>query len=75
MPDRGCWGLSRSLATFSLDSVPTDAKDRIRREQFVAVTRGEVHAVVHDVLPLHRAADAHALMDAGQVFGRIVLTP
>jgi NADPH:quinone reductase len=67
--------LSRSLATFSLDTVPADAKNRIRRSQFVAVTRGELHTVVQDVLPLERAADAHALMDAGQVFGRIVLTP
>lgn len=67
--------LSRSLATFSLDTVAAEAKDRIRHEQFVAVTRGELSAVVADVLPLERAADAHRLMDAGQVFGRIVLTP
>lgn len=67
--------LSRSLATFSLDSVEAAAKDRVRQQQFVAVTRGELHAVVHDVLPLERAADAHRRMDAGQVFGRIVLTP
>jgi NADPH:quinone reductase-like Zn-dependent oxidoreductase len=67
--------LSRSLATFSLDTIAPDAKDRVRQEQFVAVTRGELSAVVADVLPLERAADAHRLMDAGQVFGRIVLTP
>ncbi|TLH71962.1 NADPH:quinone reductase [Mycolicibacterium cosmeticum] len=67
--------LSRSLATFSLDTVAAEAKDLVRREQFVAVTRAELSAVVADVLPLERAADAHRLMDAGQVFGRIVLTP
>ncbi len=67
--------LSRSFATFSLDTIPPDAKDRIRADQFIAVTRGELSAVVHDVMPLERAADAHHLMDAGQVFGRIVLTP
>jgi NADPH:quinone reductase len=67
--------LSRSFATFSLDSVAADAKDRVREQQFVAVTRDELHAVVQDVLPLERAADAHRQMDAGQVFGRIVLTP
>lgn len=67
--------LSRSLATFSLDTVAAEAKDRVRQEQFAAVTRGELSAVVQDVLPLERAADAHRLMDAGQVFGRIVLTP
>jgi NADPH:quinone reductase-like Zn-dependent oxidoreductase len=47
----------------------------VRQQQFDAVTRGELSAVVADVLPLERAADAHRLMDAGQVFGRIVLTP
>lgn len=67
--------LSRSFGTFSLDSVAADARDRVRQQQFVAVTRGELHAVVQDVLPLERAADAHRHMDAGRVFGRIVLTP
>lgn len=67
--------LSRSFGTFSLDSVAADARDRVREQLFVAVTRGELHAVVQDVLPLERAADAHRQMDAGRVFGRIVLTP
>lgn len=67
--------LSRSFGTFSLDSVAADDRDRVREQQFVAVTRGELHAVVQDVLPLERAADAHRQMDAGRVFGRIVLTP
>lgn len=67
--------LSRSFATFSLDSVAAGARDRVREHQFAAVTRGELHAVVHDVLPLERAAGAHRQMDAGQVFGRFVLTP
>ncbi len=31
--------------------------------------------VVHEVLPLEQAALAHKKMDAGEVFGRIVLTP
>jgi hypothetical protein len=30
---------------------------------------------VHEVLPLERAALAHRWMDAGQVFGRVVLAP
>lgn len=67
--------LSRSLATFSLDSVEAAARNQVREQHFTAVLRGELHAVVHDVLPLDRAADAHRLMDAGRVFGRIVLTP
>lgn len=66
---------SRSVATFSLDTVPTPDRDAARAEQFAAATRGELHAVVHDVLPLDQAADAHRQMDAGTVFGRVVLVP
>jgi len=71
----GAFQQSRSVATFSLDTVPAAAKDAARAEQFAAAARGELHAVVHDVLPLDGAADAHQRMDAGEVFGRIVLTP
>ncbi|MFD2028765.1 zinc-binding dehydrogenase [Promicromonospora aerolata] len=66
---------SRSVATFSLDTVPTSERDAVRAAQFAAAARGELHAVVHDVLPLGQAADAHRQMDEGTVFGRIVLVP
>ena len=66
---------SRSFATFSLDSVPTAERDAVRADLFAAAARGELHAVVHDVLRLDEAADAHREMDAGTVFGRIVLVP
>jgi len=33
-----------------------------------------LQAVVHDVLPLDQAVDAHRRMQAGEVFGRTVLT-
>jgi NADPH:quinone reductase-like Zn-dependent oxidoreductase len=66
---------SRSVATFSLDTVPVPKRDAVRVAQFAAATRSELHAVVHDVLPLEQAARAHREMDAGRVFGRIVLTP
>ena len=66
---------SRSVATFSLDTVPTPDRDAVRAAQFAAAARGELHAVVHDVLPLEQAADAHRQMDAGTVFGRIALVP
>lgn len=71
----GAFQQSRSFATFSLDTVPTPARDAVRAEQFAAAARGELHAVVHDVLPLDQAAEAHRQMDAGTVFGRIVLVP
>ncbi len=71
----GAFQQSRSIATFSLDTVPVTARDAVRAEQFAAAARGELHAVVHQVLPLEQAAQAHREMDAGRVFGRIVLTP
>lgn len=66
---------SRSVATFSLDTVPVAERDAVRAGQFLQATPGELHAVVHDLLPLENAADAHRQMDSGSVFGRIVLIP
>jgi NADPH2:quinone reductase len=66
---------SRSVAMFSLDSVPAAAVGAARAEHFAAAERGELHAVVDEVLPLQAAAEAHRRMDLGMVFGRIVLTP
>lgn len=71
----GAFQQSRSFATFSLDTVPAAALGAVRAEQFDAAGRGELHAVVHEVLPLDQAAEAHRRMDAGTVFGRIVLVP
>lgn len=36
--------------------------------------RGELTSVVHEVLPLERAALAHRKLADGEVFGRIALT-
>ncbi|WP_036960631.1 zinc-dependent alcohol dehydrogenase family protein [Promicromonospora kroppenstedtii] len=66
---------SRTFGTLSLDSVSAPALAAVRAEQLVAAARGELHAVVHGVLPLDQAAEAHRQMDAGTVFGRIVLVP
>jgi Domain of unknown function (DUF1707) len=43
--------------------------------QFEAASRGELQMVVHELLPLEQAVLAHQKMDAGEVFGRIVLVP
>lgn len=66
---------SRSVATFSLDSVPRDALASARTELFRAAAAGTLSPVVDAVLPLADAAEAHRRMDDGEVFGRIVLTP
>jgi NADPH2:quinone reductase len=66
---------SLSFATFSAATVPATDRNAVRGEQFAAAARGELDTVVHEVLPLDQAVPAHQRMDAGEVFGRIVLTP
>lgn len=66
---------SRSFTTFSLATVSVAERNRIRAGLLDAATRGEISAVVHDVLGVEQAAEAHRRMDSGVVFGRIVLTP
>lgn len=55
-----------------------DAKGAIARALHAQVwpllERGEVRPVIHTVLPLERAADAHRLMEAGTHIGKIVLS-
>lgn len=65
---------SRSFGTFSLDTVPADDRNRVRAEHLAAGADGKLRSVVQEVLPLTEAAEAHRRMDAGEVFGRIVLT-
>jgi NADPH:quinone reductase-like Zn-dependent oxidoreductase len=65
---------SLTFGTFSLDTVAAGERNPLRAGQFAAAARGDLRAVVHDVLPLAEAAGAHRRMDAGEVFGRIVLT-
>lgn len=67
--------LSRSFATFSLAAVGATERNRVREQLFLAAVRGDLAPVVHSVLPLDQAAEAHRQMDRGTVFGRIVLVP
>ena len=66
---------SLSFATFSSDTAPSPDRRAVRIEQFEAASRGELQTVVHELLPLEQAVLAHQKMDAGEVFGRIVLVP
>ncbi|MFD8336431.1 zinc-dependent alcohol dehydrogenase family protein [Streptomyces solisilvae] len=66
---------SMSFATFSAATVSEPDRRAVRTAQFDAASRGELRTVVHELLPLEQAALAHRKMDAGEVFGRIVLTP
>ena len=66
---------SMSFATFSANTVTEADRRTVTAELFAAAARGELRSVVHEVLPLEQAALAHQKMTAGEVFGRIVLTP
>jgi NADPH:quinone reductase len=63
---------SRSFGTFSLATIPVAERNAARAAQFAD---GVLTPIVHEILPLERAADAHRAMDQGSVFGRIVLVP
>lgn len=39
------------------------------------VQAGRLHPVVHEILPLARAADAHRLLEERRAFGKVVLVP
>lgn len=66
---------SMSFAAFSAATVARADLRAVRGRQFAAAGRGEIETVVHEVLPLEEAVLAHRKMAAGEVFGRIVLTP
>jgi NADPH2:quinone reductase len=66
---------SMSFATFSGAAVPEPDRRAVTEGLLAAAGRGELHAVVHELLPLDQAALAHQKMEAGEVFGRIVLVP
>jgi NADPH:quinone reductase len=66
---------STSFATFSADTVAQPDRRAVTADLFAAASRGEWDAVVHEVLPLEEAVSAHRKMEAGEVFGRIVLAP
>ncbi|MEV5177098.1 zinc-dependent alcohol dehydrogenase family protein [Streptomyces flaveolus] len=66
---------SLSFATFSSDTVPGPDRQAVRSSQFADAAHGNLRTVVHEALPLDQAVLAHRAMDAGEVFGRVVLVP
>jgi NADPH:quinone reductase len=66
---------SMSFATFSADTVAQPDRRAVIADLFAAASRGEWDAVVYDVLPLEEAVPAHRKLEAGEVFGRVVLAP
>ncbi|MFD4507074.1 zinc-dependent alcohol dehydrogenase family protein [Streptomyces sp. NPDC058457] len=66
---------SLSFATFSSDTVPGPDRQAVRSSQFADAAHGDLRTVVHETMPLDEAVLAHREMDAGKVFGRVVLAP
>ncbi|WP_354508967.1 NAD(P)H-quinone oxidoreductase [Oerskovia enterophila] len=63
----------------TLRARPAEEKARLVRDVlehvWPLVADGRVRPVVHARLPLERAADAHRLMESGEVFGKVLLLP
>ncbi len=66
---------SWSYGTFSADTVTEADKRAATAEHFAAAARGELRSFAHQQLPLERAADAHRMLETGEVFGMVVLAP
>jgi NADPH:quinone reductase len=66
---------SLSFATFSTDTVPRAERYGAIAGLLAAAADGGLQPAVHQQLPLDQAVLAHQQMNAGQVFGRIVLIP
>jgi NADPH:quinone reductase-like Zn-dependent oxidoreductase len=66
---------SMSFAAISGAAVAEPDRRAVTAELLAAASRGELRAVVHEVLPLEEAVLAHQKMEPGEVFGRIVLAP
>lgn len=68
-----------SVIGTTLRSRPLDEKARIvagvRAGAWPMLTDGRLRPVVHARVPLDRAADAHRLLDTGEVFGKLLLVP
>jgi NADPH2:quinone reductase len=65
---------SLSFSLVSLDSVSQLDRQSALREIFALTARGEITPVVNEVLDLSEASEAHAHLEAGKVFGKIVLS-
>ncbi len=73
--------LMRKRLTFTGSTLrprPVEEKGRLARalakEVWPLVERGEVRPVIHATFPLREAAGAHAMLEAGEHVGKIVLT-
>ncbi|EYF04508.1 quinone oxidoreductase family protein [Chondromyces apiculatus] len=66
---------SLTLSTLSLNSVDAPRLAAALQEVFALVAAGHLKPVIEATLPLAEAAAAHARLESGQVFGKLVLVP
>lgn len=64
---------SLTFSLVSLDAVSGLDRQAALHEIFAAASRGELRPVIDDVMELRRASDAHAGLEGGKTFGKIVL--
>jgi len=66
-----------TITATTLRSRPTDEKaaivGEVATQLWPLVEAGTVQPVVHEVLPIDRAADAHRTMEEGGLFGKLIL--
>jgi NADPH2:quinone reductase len=84
MPDEDIFGLLRELSKLSLGlrifNIHTYDRDLPRLHALTAelvqmLAQGKIDPVIGARFPLERVADAHSLLESGEVIGKIVLIP
>jgi NADPH:quinone reductase len=65
---------SLTLSMFTLYSVPQEEGVKAMKELFELTLQGRLKPIIHESLPLASAAVAHFKLEAGEVFGKLVLT-
>lgn len=64
---------SLTFSVVSLDAVDEAVRLAALHEIFALVSRAELEPVIHDVLELGQASEAHSEIESGKTFGKIVL--
>ena len=74
---KASFGRSPGLRFFSMHSFDEDraAREQVTTQLLRMLGEGAIRPHISQRLPLAEAARAHALMEAGSVIGKLVLTP
>lgn len=61
--------------TLSLDSYPPSVVSYAAKEVFTDVAAGKIIPIVAETMSLSQANEAHRLLEAGGIVGKVVLLP